>query len=241
MRGEATKHCKLPWAAETVGNSPSKLLRLYKHFASIHLRVSLNNLCRKISSRCLEILCSLKCRVRLNAWGLFPVALPMNGSFKGQKLSQGPPPGVWDPAGAQSTLTEPPWGLQTLLAAPAFQEGASISICITVGGYLPGPGNAYPSHPPPHSPLCNTTSASPPWQSLSVIYRPARLCKEMLLWKHLRLPFVYLITQHTACLSPVYLLIKEKLFSFATLRWKTDRQKDRQTEKKASSYIDFPS
>lgn len=100
MRGEATKHCKLPWAAETVGNSPSKLLRLYKHFASIHLRVSLNNLCRKISSRCLEILCSLKCRVRLNAWGLFPVALPMNGSFKGQKLSQGPPPGC-------ETLQEP--------------------------------------------------------------------------------------------------------------------------------------
>lgn len=76
----------------------------------------------------------------------------------------------------------------------------------------------------------------PPWQSLSVIHRPARLCKEMLLWKHLRLPFVYLITQHTACLSPVYLLIKEKLFSFATLASKMkDRQKEGQADRQKKS------
>lgn len=162
MRGEATKLCKLPWTAETVGNSPSKLLRLYKHFASIHLCVSLNTLCQKISSWCLEILCSLKCRVRLHAWGLFPVVPPMNGSFKGQKLSPGPlpPPGVWDPAGAQGTLTEPPWGLQTLPAASACQGGASISICITVAGYLPGPGNALAMHIP-HIPLLASRYAAP--------------------------------------------------------------------------------
>lgn len=217
MRGEATKHCKLPWTAETVGNSPSKLLRLYKHFASIHLCVSLNTLCQKISSWCLEILCSLKCRVRLHAWGLFPVVPPMNGSFKGQKLSPGPPP----PPGCETPqepkalwqshhgACKPSWLPQHSRKGPASPSALLLLVIFLA---LVMPWQCISPTSPSSLPAMQHHKCLPPWQSLSVIYRPARLCKEMLLWKHLRLPFVYLITQHTACLSPVHLLIEEKLF-----------------------------